>query len=669
MFRRKKNNLLALYAQEITAEAIDVLSWRRRHRRQRLILFLTYVVWILSGIMVVLLINVLIFFPSLKRLYWQALTGKGDLEKVALLASSGNWSEVNKVSTEAAVNFASALNDLKKIRLSPIGWLPFTHGKLNDGVYLLSVGSLVSQSLAQGSAAANNFLALLPDKKTFDLSSLNQEQKLALMKLIVASQDGLAEAKSNLAEAQADLSKITNRQLIMNQGVDLDGLAAKIDQNEVTVTQALDLSRALPILGGYPTATKYLFILQNNDELRPTGGFIGTYGLAQTAGGNLSLLETHDVYHLDMPVKDRFKTEPPPELKKYLGVNNWYLRDANWSPDWPTSAQKIAWFYTQENNLLPQPNQLDNLDLIIGLTPKAITDLLALTGPIAVNGQVYNQTNFVDLLQTTVEKDYAAAGLSSWDRKTVIGDLTKALEAKILANLKTDWSQLLAIITTNLDQKNILVYTTNPVLHEQLVANDWLDEVKTTTGDYLLVVDANMGALKTDAVVNKSLIYTLQETADGLVAKVNINYANNGNYSWKTTTYRSFTRVYVPQGSQLIKAAGHSGAPQDIVTGEELGKTYFGALVEIAPGKIGGLSFEYKLPYNLYALAKSGSYSLLVQKQPGSRLGQLNLDLQFKQPIRYFDPAIFYAYAVGSRFLYKSDLVTDKQFTIRFSSD
>jgi len=667
MFGKKnKLNLLSLYAEEVKEEVIDVLSWRRRQRSQRLILFLNYAVWLLVVILVVLIANVLIFLPSFKKIYWQALAGKGALEKTSALFDKGSWQELAKMSAEAENDFSNALGELKKIRFTPLGWLPFTHDKLNDGIYLLRAGSSVSRSLANSSKLIDEFFSIMPDKVAFNLASLDKKQKRDLIKLIADSQNDLAQAKDDLAQAKNDLAKIKNRQLLINQGLDLDELALKIKTNEDRLSKAWTLSKVLPILGGYGEPAKYLFVLQNNDELRPTGGFIGTYGLAKMTDGDLSYLSTSDVYHLDMPAKDSLKIEPPAELKKYLGVDNWYLRDANWSPDWQQSAKKIAWFYTQENKLSPQPSDLDDFKFIIGLTPKAIIDLLGLTGPITVRGLTYDQSNFMALLQDSTGRDYSQLGLSSWDRKSIIGDITKSMQTKIFADLNNAWPKLLEIVSLNLDEKNILIYTTDQTIYQLAKDNDWLGEIKQTAGDYCMVVDANMAALKTDAVVSKSLVYNLQETDDGLVAHLKINYGNSGKFSWKTTRYRTFTRVYVPKGSQLIKAAGHVGDQADVVVGEELGRTYFGAFVEIEPGKIGGLSFDYKLPYTLYDSYKNGNYELLFQKQPGTRISQINLDFQFKKSIKDYEPAIFYSYISGNRFVYKSDFLSDKNISLKF---
>lgn len=670
--KQKKPNLLALYAEELKEDVVDIISWRRRLRRRRLVLFLNVVIWLLVGLLVLLLVNVLIFLPRLKNVYWQAYEGKGNLEKSLAdindtwPSDREGWQGLRQNSQAAYGHLNSAVRDLRTLKFSPLGWLPLTRQKLNDVLYLLEAGSLVSAGISDCVKSVDGLYAVLADQVPLDFSRLSQEKKIALMRQIVESQSILAAARDNLAAAQQRLSQIHHRDLLINRGIDLAVLETALADNEKRVARAATLAKALPILMGYPESADYLFLMQNNDELRPTGGFIGVYGLAKAVNGELVELKTSDVYHLDMPIKDRLKIDPPPPLKKYLGVENWYLRDSNWSPDWQTSAQKIAWFYKQQATLLDSAAESLEFDFIIGLTPAAVVDLLDLTGSIAIGGQVYNKNNFVELLQTTTGLDYARRGISSWDRKAVIADITKVMQQRILARLDQNWSRLLDIVGANLDRKNILVYAVHPTINDLAKQNGWRGEVLSVDGDYLMVVDANMAALKTDAEVNKSLSYSLRQEANGLVARVQINYANHGVFNWKTTRYRSFTRVYVPKGSQLIRAAGHEGDQSDVVVGEELGKTYFGAFVQIEPGKIGGLSFEYKLPYNLYALYESGQYSLLLQKQPGSRLNEVNIDCRFSRVISNYQPAKLFSYIEGGRFWYKGDFISDQSFAIKF---
>ena len=77
---------------------------------------------------------------------------------------------------------------------------------------------------------------------------------------------------------------------------------------------------------------------------------MGTLGVLKVKLGDLVYFKTSDAYHLDMPasLSQDFNVDPPVAIKKYLGVDRWYLRDSNWSPDWPTSAKNIQWFYNME---------------------------------------------------------------------------------------------------------------------------------------------------------------------------------------------------------------------------------------------------------------------------------------------------------------------------------
>ncbi len=71
--------------------------------------------------------------------------------------------------------------------------------------------------------------------------------------------------------------------------------------------------------------------------------------------------------------------QPPTELANYLlGPDQpWQLADANWSPDFPTSARDALRLYTNESGD-------DRIDGVLGITTYTIDELLEVTGPIAV---------------------------------------------------------------------------------------------------------------------------------------------------------------------------------------------------------------------------------------------------------------------------------------------
>lgn len=662
----KKNNLLKLYAKEQADEIIDSLSWKKRRRRKQWLYLLNWFVWLMVAVLIIGLINLAALYPVGRDFYASVQRVKQSYGLLEQALSSGDAEVIGRAAEQANDDAAIALENIKTLKHNPLSWLPYAHQRILDTENLLAAASLSSGSIAELWNGAQPLFRLLPKSQSLDFNGMSPQDKQNVLSGVLAGRVLVPAAINNLATARARLAAIEDKDFFWQYGLDIKAVDERLAAAEVLLKQAEPIAEILPGLAGFPEPANYLFILQNKDELRPTGGFIGTFGLGQTSGGEIVRLDTHDIYHLDMPVKDKFKTEPPSAIKKYLGQNNWYLRDANWSPDWPTTAEKILWFYKEENKLLPKPYDLNEFDYVIALTPDLIVDLLKLTGPVNIRGQVYNQNNFTELLESNTEKDFAAFGLSRWDRKIMVGEIAAEMEKRLMSNLNKNWQPVIGILVENLNKKNIMVYAADNVEREFFARRGWDGRIAETDGDFLMVVDANMGALKTDAVINRQISYQVEETGDGLVAKLDINYAHQGGRDWRTSQYRTFTRVYVPEGSKLIRVAGFFGSDQDIVTGTESGKTYFGAFTQIDPGKLGGLSFEYRLPYNLYDKLKNNGYRLSLQKQPGSSVSEARIDLSFKRPIKEYQPVNLEASLLGSRVVWRSSLDYDRNYLIRF---
>ena len=81
----------------------------------------------------------------------------------------------------------------------------------------------------------------------------------------------------------------------------------------------------------------YLLLLQNNMELRPTGGFIGSVGLLDLQDGKMNNLDILDVYTIDGQLKGH--VDPPDPIRKYFNQPNWFLRDSNFDPDFANSMK------------------------------------------------------------------------------------------------------------------------------------------------------------------------------------------------------------------------------------------------------------------------------------------------------------------------------------------
>ena len=491
---------------------------------------------------------------------------------------------------------------------------------------------------------------------------MTADQKKEVLASVAAGQQFLPDLKVNLTSARDLLKSIEDPGFFLSYGLRIDELAVRLYQGLAMVQQAEPYALLLPALAGHGKSASYLLVFENRHELRPTGGFIGSFGLGVVNEGQIERMETKDVYKLDWPSKEKFNQEPPAPIKQYLGQAKWFFRDANWNPDWPLTAQKLVSFYQQENAFAPTPDQQTEFDFVIALTPDVIVDFINLTGPVIIKGQTYTGQNFVDLLQQNTEVDYEKFGYARADRKAVLGEIAKELQGRVLANLDKLWQSSLNILSENLAKKNMLVWADDPNVAVYFDQQGWDGAMKETDGDYAMLVDANLHALKTDAVISRQISYKLTESTAGLVAKFDVNYAHSGTSDWKTGAYRTYARLYVPKGSQLINMAGTSST---VDIGEENNKTYFGTFLSIEPGKIGGLSFEYKLPYNLKDRLSAKGYSLWLQKQPGT-ISDLSIDLTFLRPIRRFEPASLISSQQGSRVWWREKIMQDKFYQVNF---
>ena len=167
----------------------------------------------------------------------------------------------------------------------------------------------------------------------------------------------------------------------------LDKSNIDIAKHKNKVYQVKNFSSRLSVLLGMDKPMKYLILFQNNMELRPTGGFIGSFSIISFDKGRMTEIVVNDVYSADGQLKGH--VDPPEALRIHLGEGGWYLRDANWDPDFSISADKIEWFLDKEINT--------KVDGVIAIDLSFVQKLLKITGPI----------NLVDFSKTiTAENIY-----------------------------------------------------------------------------------------------------------------------------------------------------------------------------------------------------------------------------------------------------------------------
>jgi len=416
----------------------------------------------------------------------------------------------------------------------------------------------------------------------------------------------------------------------------------------------------------------YLFILQNSDELRPTGGFIGTYGLVTVEAGRITNFFTDDVYNLDKLAPKQTRPPAPEPIKKYLEQPYWYLRDANWNPDFPTSAKQILKFYEEESEFQPKNTIHDNIAGVIAIDPEAIRPLLKLVGPIEAGGETFSADNLTDLLEYEVEVGFDSKGISPLQRKAIISELGDKLIAKVMDLSLSRRAEVVNMVQSALNEKHILAYARDAEVQAALELQGWSGSIKNAPLDYFAVFDANMFAMKTDPYVQKNIFYNVHKKGEALIGELEIVYAYpKAGPAWKTKGYRTWTRVYVPKGSILQSAGGamlteQSMQPGNVVVEQENEKTVFGAFVALQVGEEKHLKFIYRLPNYINQAVALGNYELLAQKQPGTLGHNLTITADLGKVVKQWTPSEPGIKQDGTKLIWQTSLKKDQMIKIGF---
>ena len=181
----------------------------------------------------------------------------------------------------------------------------------------------------------------------------------------------------SIADARRALAAVPDG-AIAQIGSFRDAMSARIERYSPMLDTYLDFSERLPAIFGWNEPRRYLVLTQDPAELRPTGGFIGSYGIIVFDRGSMTDHRFEDVVPLDYPW-DYPRIEPPQQLADYLlgAQQPWQFADANWSPDFPTSARDALQLYTNESGDA-------EIDGVIGITTYTIDEILKVTGPVEV---------------------------------------------------------------------------------------------------------------------------------------------------------------------------------------------------------------------------------------------------------------------------------------------
>jgi len=428
----------------------------------------------------------------------------------------------------------------------------------------------------------------------------------------------------------------------------------------------------LPRILGHDGERRYLLLAQNPAELRPTGGFIGTYGILTLKDGAIASMEFHDVYTLDdqngMPYQ-----LPPDELQAYLlNRSSWELADANWSPDFPTSAATALRLYTIESGDA-------DIDGVMAITTYALDRLLEVTGPVEVPGSGVT-VHPGEVTVSGIANTRPGAAPAGGDRKQFLSDLADEVLRRLFALDASRWVDLAGAAQRIADERLALVWFPDPADQAVVEGSRWAGRVLDGGGDLVAAVDANVApSSKLSMVVERTSALDIQLADDGSAAHTLrmewTNPADKPGEPYRTLRdasesgdglYGLFTRLLVPLESTIDEVTGESLLPVSGVEYEDevAGRRSYGNYLLIEPGTA-WLENRWTTPGMVEPDGDGSRYHLTLQKQPGQIAEPTRVTIRVPDGATITGTTPEMTVDGGSA-TWQGDLVTDQEFEVRF---
>ncbi len=428
-------------------------------------------------------------------------------------------------------------------------------------------------------------------------------------------------------------------------------------------------SAVIPALLGMETPRTILILFLNNTEIRPGGGFIGSYGVVTVDHGAVVSLFTDGTENLDRAAIALAPIAAPQPIKDHL-IDRWFFRDSNWSPDFARASQDALTFYTLENG-----QQATAIQTVVGVTPEVLTTLMKYTGSVTAGGKVFTAENITDLLEQTVEVDFHKQGIPKTERKAVIGAIASELVSRIKHISPLQWGNVLGDFERLIDERHVIIFDRDSKIQNNLDMLGWSGRLKSGTPDSVMFVDANLASLKTDRVMERAMRYDVfRDAASGeWRGRVTMRYKNTGTLDWRTTRYGTYTRWYFPADTKFLDATGSVKSHKDKTPGawdvtQEDGHTVIGSFILTEPGETTTVTIDIALAPSVVAEILNHRYGLLVQKQLGTHGFELTVHADFGTNVRTATPSESSKNFGDRAYDWNAMVTKDTMFDISFES-
>jgi hypothetical protein len=298
-----------------------------------------------------------------------------------------------------------------------------------------------------------------------------------------------------------------------------------------------------------------LVMFLNNSEMRPGGGFLGSYADVNLKNWKIESIKILDINEPDKELN--LKVIPPKPLWGIL--KSWKSADANWFFDFASSSEKFIYFL--ENSDFYKKDNI-NFEGTIAITPKFLSDVLEIIGPIEINKNLsLNSENFLYEIQKNIEEQRQN---KENNPKNILSLFWEKLLEKNKNLTEEQKNAILNAIFSNLESKDITLYFKNKEFQSFFENFDFAGRQQKLTsdffGDYLAIADANPGSGKSDIFIKRNINFKIQISNEGILRNVleieRKNTASEKDFWWYKRPNIDYIQIFTPKNIEVLDVSG-----------------------------------------------------------------------------------------------------------------
>ncbi|MDQ5951444.1 MAG: hypothetical protein QG639_725 [Patescibacteria group bacterium] len=360
----------------------------------------------------------------------------------------------------------------------------------------------------------------------------------------------------------------------------------------------------------------YAFILQNNQELRPTGGFIEDVALLTFENGSLISAAVYSGYEVDSQMNGT--VIPPEGIQQYLNEEGWNFVDGNWNPHFPETATQLSWFIEKSMGVV--------VDGVITIDLDGLATVLEAAGPLDMPqyNEVLTHKNVQDRFEfhseislVDAKEDYRKQVFQAFINK--ISTLPKEKIVPFFGALqKSVASQHMLLAFKDADELNTVKTLgwsgslLQPNCPSQLSSPNCVVDTSAQ-------VEANVGINKANYYLKRTIDHSVALEATQAAHSRSIIFENTAQTeSWPKGPYKTYIRLYVPSSALpgSITIDGTAIPENSISISEETNRKVIGFYVEVPVKQTKNVRVNYVVPYS--NPGSGFSYTFFEQQQPGT---------------------------------------------------